>query len=294
LGSIVDYLPFLRRITHTLCFHLFLFFFQYTQYTALAVGTSLIWGSFELAVVPAILWLRTARELVPVQHLLEESLGQILYEDSHISLAGIAGTPQQQQSQQANHSLSPATKEKIILQWKRHTGVAMARSYGAEQYQLLNLESESVDFFNADAQRIYGSAQEMQVLMALVFAEWHEQEAVRQWHGLALGNPIGNKVLTSHDEYALGGLAPAQSMPHIRHAHAAPTPHAAPCALVPVGLDRLKIAQILERQGVTVTKDLAAALTANIAAVDVAKYNREARSLMNSASARDDNRKVAA
>jgi hypothetical protein len=282
---------------------------------ALAVGTSLIWGSFELAVVPAILWLRTARELVPVQHLLEESLGQILYEDSHLSLAGTSTTSPSSSSAQANQqqSLSSATKEAIILQWKRHTGVAMARSYGAEQYQLLNLESESVDFFNADAQRIYGSAQEMQVLMALVFAEWHEQEAVRTWHSMVLGNPVGNKVLTSHDEYALGRLAPVRQsiLPHTRHhndhahATAAPTPHAAPCALVPVGLDRFKIAQILERQGVTVTKDMAAALSANIAAVDVAKYNREARSWMNSSnsagnnsggggSARDvDNRKAA-
>ena len=229
-------------------------------YAALAVGTSLIWGSFEKATIPAILWLRTARELVPVQHLLEENLGQILYEDSHVSLGG-----------SSSQTLTAASKEAIILQWKRHTGVAMARSYGEEKYQLLNLESESVDLFNPDAQRVYGSTQEqMKVLVALVMAEWHEQEAVREWHQMKLGNPVGPKVLTSHDEYALGSLVP-------KNHPGMPPAHAAPCALVPRGLDRLKIAKILERQGVTVTKDLAAGLTANIAPVDVARYNREKR-----------------
>jgi hypothetical protein len=254
------------------CLYLFLFSqtirlynitYVRTYDVALAVGTSLIWGSFENATVPAILWLRTARELVPVQHLLEESLGQILYEDSHVSLVGSS----------SQSTLTTASKEAIILQWKRHTGVAMARSYGEEKYQLLNLESESVDLFNPDAQRVYaGSTQErMKVLLALVMAEWHEQEAVREWHHMKLGNPVGPKVLTSHDEYALGSLVPKNHHPDM------PPAHAAPCALVPRGLDRLKIAKILERQGVTVTKDLAAGLTANIAPVDVAKYNREKR-----------------
>jgi hypothetical protein len=261
------------RAAHALCFHFFFLLFPPLKHTALAVGTSLIWGSFEKCVVPAILWLRTARELVPVQHLLEEELGQILYEDSHVALG-------------SSSSLTVAAKEAIILQWKRHTGVAMARSYGDEKYQLLNLESESVDLFNVDAQRAYGSTHEMKVLMALVLAEWHEQENVREWHRLKLGNPFGLKVLTSHDEYALGSLLPRN---HI----GMPRAHAAPCALVPQGLDRLKIAHILERQGVTVTKDLAAALTANIAPVDGAKYNRDARGFQGGRSARDDNRKVA-
>jgi hypothetical protein len=249
--------------------HSLLSFLSTCFITALAVGTSLIWGSFEKQTVPAILWLRTARELVPVQHLLEENLGQILYEDSHLSLGGSASSSSSQSSQ----TLTTTSKDAIILQWKRHTGVAMARSYGEEKYQLLNLESESVDIFNTDAQRVYGSSQEkMKVLVALVMAEWHEQEAVREWHQMNLGNPIGPKVLTSHDEYALGSLVP-QNHPHPD----TPLAHAAPCALVPQGLDRLKIARILERQGVDVTKDLAAGLTANIAPVDVAKYNREKR-----------------
>jgi hypothetical protein len=255
-------------------------------FTALAVGTSLIWGSFEKQTVPAILWLRTARELVPVQHLLEENLGQILYEDSHVSLGGSSSS-----QSSSSQTLTTTSKEAMILQWKRHTGVAMARSYGEEKYQLLNLESESVDLFNPDAQRDYGSTQEqMKVLVALVMAEWHEQEAVREWHQMKLGNPVGPKVLTSHDEYALGSLVPKNHLDM-------PPAHAAPCALVPRGLDRLKIAKILERQGVTVTKDLAAGLTANIAPVDVAKYNREKREARGlgsggHSSARDDNRKV--
>jgi hypothetical protein len=251
------------------CLYFFLFSSNTIRcYVALAVGTSLIWGSFEKATVPAILWLRTARELVPVQHLLEENLGQILYEDSHVSLGGSSSSSPHSPSSQ---TLTTTSKEAIILQWKRHTGVAMARSYGEEKYQLLNLESESVDLFNPDAQRVYGSTQErMKVLVALVMAEWHEQEAVREWHQMKLGNPLGPKVLTSHDEYALGSLVP-KNHPDM------PPAHAAPCALIPRGLDRLKIAKILEQQGVTVTKDLAAGLTANIAPVDVAKYNREKR-----------------
>jgi hypothetical protein len=262
-------------------------FYLLSFFTALAVGTSLIWGSFEKHTVPAILWLRTARELVPVQHLLEENLGQILYEDSHVSLGGSSSS-----QSSSSQTLTTTSKEAMILQWKRHTGVAMARSYGEEKYQLLNLESESVDLFNPDAQRVYGSTQErMKVLVALVMAEWHEQEAVREWHQMKVGNPVGLKVLTSQDEYALGNLVP-KNHPDM------PPAHAAPCALVPQGLDRLKIAKILERQGVTVTKDLASGLTANIAPVDVARYSREKREARGlgsggHSSARDDNRKVA-
>jgi hypothetical protein len=48
------------------------------------------------------------------------------------------------------------------------------------------------------------------------------------------GNPVGSKVFTSHDGHALGSL--------VSQNHPAMTPaHAAPCALVPQGLDRLKI-----------------------------------------------------
>jgi hypothetical protein len=263
---VILYYTIIYGVAHTLFLSLAFFL---SVHTALAVGTSLIWGSFERDFFqPAILWLRTARELVPVQHLLNEDLGQILYEDSHVSLGS---------------SFTASTKEAIILQWKRHTGITMARSYGDEQYQLLNLESESVDFFNADAQRAYGNTQEMKVLMALVLAEWHEQESVRKWHGLVRGNPVGSKILTSRDEYALGNLVP-RNQPEI------PLVHAAPCALVPRGLDRAKIMHMLERQGANVSKELASTLTVNVMSVDVAKYDTSDRPWRRS---RDDDRKVA-
>jgi hypothetical protein len=134
-------------------------------------------GSFENATIPAILWLRTARELVPVQHCSKKTWGK--FSSSHVSLgvSSAAVVVFVVALVAVFFVATLTTTSKSHRQWKRHTGVAMARSYGEESVSVTQL-GISVDLFNPDAQRVYGSTQErMKVLVALVMAEWHEQEA---------------------------------------------------------------------------------------------------------------------
>ena len=233
-----------------------------TKKTALAIGTSLVWGKFTRNTFrPAMLWVRTARELVPVQHMLREAAFEIVFDD-------------------APFISSPEAKS-WIAQWQRKAAVAMARTFGSDEtYKLLSLEYECVDFFDANAVRQYGTTQETKMLMAVAQAEWHEQERVRAWHKIQAGNPNARRALTSNNEYALGDLlvpAPTATgggggIHSNRRDHR--MAHADPCALVPAGLDRLKIARLLEQQGCKVTKDLLSSMSVKIVPMDMSRYNR--------------------
>jgi hypothetical protein len=146
-------------------------------YVALAVGVS--FGIVENATIPAILWLRTARELVPVQHCSKKTWGKFSA-SSHVSL-GVSSAvvvfvvalvavffvanPDDNVKEPSSCSGSGIP----VSPWRVRTG-------RKQEYQLLNLESESVDLFNPDAQRVYGSTQErMKFSWPWSLAEWHEQ-----------------------------------------------------------------------------------------------------------------------
>jgi hypothetical protein len=96
---------------------------------------------------------------------------------------------------------------------------------------------------------------EAEIMMALVNAEWEEQERVRKWKELPLVNPVHEAAIQCQDEYALGTLEyKAQPKQYVR-----------PSPLIPQGLDRTYIlSQISHRIGVSPTKDFASSLVCEL------------------------------
>ena len=97
-------------------------------------------------------------------------------------------------------------------------------------------------------------------LSQLAAVEWHEQQRVRDWWTMKQVHPYGYRALTSRDEYELEPLIP------IDKAKRDICTHAELCPLVPRGLDRMHIVQLMSRIGQVepVTRDVASTLTCKV------------------------------
>jgi len=216
---------------------------------ALLVGTTLLWAKADHTDTwrPAQLQVRTSREVVLVHKALRESEGQIIFEDS----------------EESSEDDAPPTKSPSKR--KKRTAWGLCKFFGTNNYRLLDLKDEAVDFFNPEATQKYGN--ECQYLATLAQVEWKEEQAVCAWQKLKQTNPVGPKALSSRDEYTLEPLVPTNKV----------QPRCIPelCPLVPQGLDRLYLTQLLEQRGISVSKDMAASLSCAMVPVNAAKFYQE-------------------
>lgn len=214
-----------------------------------AVATKIVWGIFpnkqkdkngrnksspvwEIAK----LWSRTARELVPVMHLLDPKQGQIR-----------CRKPVDQRDDQKDEN---GEKEEEIAKpsW------GLVESFGTDTWELLNLVAETKDSPPPSMQQQKQQHEgEAEIMLALANAERGEQERVRKWKQLSLLNPIHKAAIRCQDEYALGTLGHTARSTHQR---------LRPSPLIPQGLDRFYlVSQVSQRIGVVPTKDMASSLT---------------------------------
>jgi len=229
-----------------------------------AVATEAVWGLFgsksidrstsrkKLAAankkkarwMRAKLWRRTARELVPVMHLLDQEQNQICFRQSKQPIDGSAPTRKAERGHGGRWGL--------------------VETFGTGTYELLNLDFES----HADPielSRIHplhgrqspGDHVENPVFDGMVQVELQEEQRVRRWKDLSLENPFHNRALKSQDEMAVGPLdfqIPEQKL-LVR-----------PPSLVSTGLDRAMFLELASRQlRLPATKDLSLRMECRLA-----------------------------
>jgi hypothetical protein len=128
---------------------------------------------------PAQTWLRTSLELLPVQA-----------------------------------QLSPLTRQIYFLGdlvKSDHPSWALTSFWGEEQYSLLDLQNEAVDYFSPQFAEARFQRQltipeidvRLPILLGLAQVEWEEQQRVRRWQKMPLDSPMHPRALTSRDEAAL-------------------------------------------------------------------------------------------
>jgi hypothetical protein len=179
--------------------------------------------------VPAMVWLRSTRAL--------------------LSLYGI--------NPELKTLKNPAAKKNPKALW------AAVRPFGSKEMVECELVRHAVDFSSPAA---FGAARasgdgggggngddddRLRFLDWLALAELHAQERVRRWHSLPLRNRRHPLALTSRDESALGPLVPANAelgpVVPAPGLSPRPLPHARLCPLVPPGLSRERLVQLMKQ-----------------------------------------------
>lgn len=202
------------------------------------VGTTIVWaglpdGSWQ----PSTLWLHTARELVPDQHLLSESEGQIHYRTADAT--------------HQDHDTPVKSNFKIL---------GLIRPFGYPHvFHTLNAKDRMMDLFHESALRDFLKDGKSRLQFELAKAEFNELLRVRRWRALKLMNPMGYRALSSADSYSLEPLRPPSYGQSVLESHAAL------CPTVPRGLDRRKLLDLIQRRrGIEPTKDVGAGLTCRL------------------------------
>jgi hypothetical protein len=202
----------------------------YLEEHCVAVCTQLVWshigskgGKRKVRTwMPAKLWSRTARELIPVATLLDESQDQIQFHQG--------------------------PRGPIPPVW------GLVETFGQETYELLKLKIEIKEKLDDEDMKKSSSAVNVNMdplLLSLARAEWHELERVRQWKALPLHNPVHPQAFQSRDEYGLGTL----------ECQDRPATCIELCPSIAQGLDRAYILQQLSSKfGVEASRDVAASL----------------------------------
>jgi hypothetical protein len=203
------------------------------------VGTTLVWANMPSGEwQPSILWLRTARELIPIQHQLIESEGQIQYRPAHGAL-DVDETPMK-------------SKNKVL---------ALVRPFGhVNVFHTLNAKDKMMDLFHETALKGFLKDGKSILQFEMAKMEHDEQMKVRKWRELKLDDPMGYYALSSLDSYSLPLLQPSS------YGQISLESHAALCPTVRRGLDRSKLFDQLKRRGIEVTKDLGAAMACKLVA----------------------------
>lgn len=216
---------------------------------SVAVGMTLVWAKMPAAKwTPSMLWLRTSRELIPVQQELKESEGEIIYSTTSPAQWG-----------------SPSkTKHKVC---------ALARSFGDEVFCTVNVRDQCVDLNDPEATNLYLKDPENIIEFHMAQAEQAEQERVRSWSGLEQFDPMGPLVLSSVDCYTLPPLVPYKTVP--LDGPCIPKLHAALCPNVSFGLDRAEITKLLQRRGIQPSRDIASSLVCELIPVNARTMEEE-------------------
>jgi len=164
-----------------------------------AIGVSVVWALRKRSWKPAMTWLRTSLELLPVRHELSERLHQIYTVDGE-----------------------PFTSA--------HTTWSLVNFFGNEkEYALVSLQKETTRFDGCDGKNKTESS-EMLILKGLTEVELKEQDRIQAWHKIPLANKAHSYALTIADE---SNLAP------IDFEGSAVVEWPVPVQLLPLGLDRM-------------------------------------------------------
>lgn len=164
-----------------------------------AVGVSMVWAVQKRATKPAMTWLRTSLEILPVRSQLDEGLHQIYTID---------GEPYD----------------------RDHQSWCLVNILGDDkEYALLSLRDEAFRFNHTGCCQGSTKEKEMLIMRALAEVELQEQDRARAWHKLRLENKLHTNALTIADENA---LAP------IDFKNSADFEGPLPVQLLPDGLDR--------------------------------------------------------
>jgi hypothetical protein len=225
----------------------------------LAVATRILWGHFGTYAVAAgkakspksktqsdgskwiraRLWSRTARELIPVMHLLSKQ--QIRF----------------------RNNITSSTKHHRRDEQDAPPDWGLVETFGTDIYELLPLASKTrkkppppptnTNSNTPSSKEL--EDRETQVQSALALAELKEQERIREWRKLPLLNPVHKAALRCQDEYALGTL---EFRPPTKQ-------YIRPSPLIPQGLDRAYLlARVSQRLGIPPTKDFGATLACEL------------------------------
>lgn len=220
---------------------------------ALAVGLNLVWSRNQPRSTvwkPSIMWFRTARELVPVQHLLDAERGEIFF-----------------RTRSAFGSETMLHPVKVKKKAKRKAW-ALVRSFGQEEYALIDTKQNSIDFKNESAIDRF-KTQETILSFQAAEVERLEQDRVQRWHGLDVATPTSAVALSSRDYYGLPKLIPGNgyiadlksfdkltSKSHSVHLL---------CSNVSLGINRSLLVDLIKsRTKIEPTKDTAASLVCDI------------------------------
>jgi hypothetical protein len=238
----------------------------------IAIGSALVWARLKGGTwTPSIVWLRTARELITVQQLLNESEGEIFYKDY-----------QQHQPQQQQQQGVLILRDGSIPTKKKHKMYALVRSFGIpEKYDLLNVRDQCISLKGTTEHPqnvLVGGGKNPHVLLAyqLALMEEQEQDRVRTWQSMTPTYPMHPSVFSSRDWYTVPRL-------ELRLPKHPPCEHDARldssslgrsssllCPNVIRGLDRSHVVEELKRRGMipTRTKDVAISLHCEVMPVN--------------------------
>lgn len=210
---------------------------------ALAVGSEPVWARMPTTKdwTPAILWFRTARELVPTQHLLDESEKEVVFESN----------------------------EKRTVADDRTNLKAYARTFGAPpQFGHVNVTDQCMGLNDArnqsDEQCLDSPLTVLQLQMAR--AEEAEQQRVGSWHNLPQCGPAGPAMFSCRDTNSLPAAVPVDRERHAETRRL--RRHALLCPSLSLGLDRSKILRKLKVRCIPATKNVATTLSCEVVAVN--------------------------
>ena len=152
---------------------------------------------------------------------------------------------------------------------------ALVKVYDADsRFQFCNLLMDATSFLSHSAYAEYGKGRS-RLLGWMALAEWQEQVNVRRWHAYRVNNPmLLPKALSLQDEYTVGPL-------RLEHDHqkrakvdnittnfkknrSKNEKMVQLCPLLTDGLDRQRMTDLLHRQGVDDSKDVATTLSCRI------------------------------
>lgn len=261
---------------------------------SLAVGSHMVWGNFKTGKhttipstspsttttttttnstpswQPAIIFLRTSRELMPVLHLLQEQEGEISYHP--VSLLTMPRLKLQAVSPAVYVPRHPSrlwglakrigasTAQPSTATTTTATAPEAASTVEAEAYRLLKIVDEARAFMDKQ-QPSFPMIGENKPIYGLAMAEYYEQQNVIKWKKLPQRNPYGPKALTSQDEYQLGPVPLQKQKDNSNRSHLITKEEHELCPLVrPPGLDRGYLVEQLVKRGMIpeASKDVAA------------------------------------
>lgn len=227
---------------------------------ALAVGVNLVWArilSRSPTWKPSIMWFRTARELVPVQHLLDGERGEIFFRT--------------RSSYARNSSISPldntlhGKKEKKKANRKAW---ALVRTFGHEEYVLIDTKQNTIGLQNEIALEKFKTHETILSFQAAEVEHW-EQDRVQSWHSLKAAKPMSATAISSRDYYSLHNLIPGNGyiadLKYFYNPVEESRSTALLCRNVSLGINRSLLADLVRnRTKIEPTKDIGASFVCEI------------------------------
>ena len=237
----------------------------------LSVGTTLVWACVQSEWQPCLLWLRTSRSIILQER---SGAGGGLDDDDH----------NEYRRPLYHSSSSTSSRREKVMAWVKPFDSHL-------DYEWIDVKTNAVDYMAPRSYyEMYCTTEKLKLLSWAAMAEWQEQHKVQRWkNSYRLEQPLLNpKALSGLDLEHLEPLLPVKAkhkwyeqFPNApgtaktatgdgddddnddeSFSSSLPQPtHAQLCPLIPQGMDRLHLMDLLSRQGVRPTKDVGATLS---------------------------------